>query len=217
MLCRWTRYPVTAMEAWVYLTLSFQRRARFQPNLFHRKEPEGTAKRRDDSGLANLANGTAAQPEPLPDVQEVWFAGCHSDVGGGSVKDNVPHSLGNISLRWMVKQVILSRCGIKFDAKALEKAHIDAPTLVLASSAQQTVEQLWRRTPDAEAVTTSSPSGEGGSEEDMIQRQTSPPGRDVLAATHDQLGAHPLWWIAELMPMKFTWQEAGGRWRNEWR
>jgi len=51
----------------------------------------------------------------------------------------------------------------------------------------------------------------------MIQRQTLPRGRDVLAAIHNQLRAQPLWWILELIPMKLTWQEADGSWGNEWK
>ena len=75
------------------------------------------------SGTPSNVLGTS---EPIPAVQEVWFAGCHSDVGGGSVKDTESHSLANISLRWMVEQVELSQCGIKFDPVALEAVKMDA-------------------------------------------------------------------------------------------
>ena len=171
MLYRWTRYPVIDMESYVHLTWGFQRRARYQPNMFHREVPGGDPKHRDDSEHASLV---PAPPEPLSDVLEVWFVGCHSDVGGGAVEDNAPNSLGNVSLGWMVKQVILSECGIKFDATALEEAKID------------------------------------------IGPQTLPQPQDVLAAIHDQLNAKPLWWILELMPMKFTWQEPDGTWESKW-
>jgi hypothetical protein len=60
-------------------------------------------------------------------VQEAWFAGCHSDVGGGAVED-CP-SLTVISLQWMVKQVVISKGGIEFDATALRTTGIDAQTL----------------------------------------------------------------------------------------
>ena len=93
----------------------------------------------------------------------------------------------------MVKQVILSGCGIKFDAKALGKAHIDVP-----------------------AVIASPPPGEGDSGEGMVQGGGGSDMQDVLAAIHDRLTTQPLWWILELLPMKFTWQEEDGRWKNEW-
>ena len=219
----WTRCPTINVRVYVPLTWGFQRRARFQPNLFHHETPEDAAKRKDDPKIASLVNAITSphspehgeitkprrrpglgtkwsivvqrhsshgqhqihgvghrvpsslttlnpergepstasstppwRPEPLPAVQEVWFAGCHSDVGGGAVKDTVRYSLGDISLRWMVKQVILSQCGIRFEAAALRRADIDVSTIVLAGPTQQTVDQLWRRKSEAEAVTISS-------------------------------------------------------------
>ena len=59
--------------------------------------------------------------QPIPTVLEVWFAGCHSDVGGSAAEDK-DHSLADISLRWMIKQIVLSKCGIKFDGAALRRA-----------------------------------------------------------------------------------------------
>jgi len=291
----WTRYPTINVGVYVSLTRGFQRRARFQPNLFHHETPEDAAKRKNDPKIASLVNAITSphspepsettkprrrpgfgtrwsivvqrhsshgqhqirgvgskvpsnlkalnperegpsmtpstppwRPEPLPAVQEVWFAGCHSDVGGAGVKDTVRYSLGDISLRWMVKQVILSQCGIRFDAAALRRADIDVSTIVLAAPAQQTVEQLWRRKSEAEAVTISSgslapPEGDGGGE-DMIRKgkgkdveeQVWPQEEDVLTDTHDKLKSQPWWWFLELMPMKFTRQEADGKWKSKW-
>jgi len=176
--------------------------------------------RKEPSTASSTASGKS---EPLPAVQEVWFAGCHSDVGGGAVEDSVRYSLGDISLRWMVKQVILSQCGITFDAAALRRADIDVSTIVLAGPAQQTVEQLWRRKPETSSGPLS-PSAEDDSGEDMIQKgkekepeaQVWPQDQDVLTDIHDQLKSRPIWWILELMPMKFTWQEADGTWKSKW-
>ena len=166
--------------------------------------------------------------EPLPAVQEVWFSGCHSDVGGGAVRDTVRYSLGDISLRWMVKQVILSHRGIRFDVAALRRADIDISTIFLAGPAQQTVDQLWRRKSEAEAVTISSallaPSGEDGGgggtiprgREKDVEEQVLVQEEDVLTDTHDKLKSQPWWWFLELMPMKFVWQEADGKWKSRW-
>ncbi|KIM31051.1 hypothetical protein M408DRAFT_327943 [Serendipita vermifera MAFF 305830] len=49
------------------------------------------------------------------DVLEVWFAGTHADVGGGEDKDYRVHSLSNISLRWMIREIAMSQCGVLFD------------------------------------------------------------------------------------------------------
>lgn len=34
------------------------------------------------------------------------------DVGGGEDKDERVHSLSNISLRWMIREIARSQCGI---------------------------------------------------------------------------------------------------------
>ena len=163
--------------------------------------------------------------EPLPAVQEVWFAGCHSDVGGGAVKDTVCYSLGDISLRWMVKQVILSQCGIRFDAAALRRADIDISTIFLAYPAQPTVDQLWRRKSEVEAVTISlalpAPPDAGGcmisnGKGKGVEKQVLLQEEDVMTDAHDKLKSQPWWWFLELMPMKFTWQEANGTWKSKW-
>ena len=55
---------------------------------------------------------------PQPDapesqrVEQVWFAGVHSDVGGGYLE----HELGDITLLWMVDRA--RDCGLAFDADA---------------------------------------------------------------------------------------------------
>ena len=169
------------------------------------------------------SSALSEEPKHFPAVQEVWFAGCHSDVGGGAVEDTVRYSLGDISLRWMVKQVRLSDCGIVFDDTALRIADIDITT----NPARRTVEQLWRRESEIETADISSapltPSGEGDSEEDMIrgwkkkdvETQVLSQEPEVLADIHDELeynrsGAWILYRLLEMMPVTFTWQEIDG-------
>ena len=53
------------------------------------------------------------------DAKEVWFAGCHSDVGGGSVANRTRHSLARIPLRWMIRECFACNTGIIFDAGIL--------------------------------------------------------------------------------------------------
>lgn len=42
-----------------------------------------------------------------------------TDVGGGECKDDRVHSLSNISLRWMLREIARSQCGILFDVPRL--------------------------------------------------------------------------------------------------
>ncbi|KAF9817319.1 hypothetical protein IEO21_03579 [Rhodonia placenta] len=94
------------------------------------------------------------------DVLEVWFAGCHCDVGGSAVTDDTKLSLADITLHWMVRQIVLAQCGIVFDREALLLAGIPASPL------------------------------------------------------HDQLWMAPLWWVLEILPTSYNWQEHNGRWHT---
>ncbi|TFK54187.1 hypothetical protein OE88DRAFT_1675662 [Heliocybe sulcata] len=55
----------------------------------------------------------------ITDAKEVWFAGAHCDVGGGSVRNSERHSLARIPLRWMIRECFLANTGMIFDAKKL--------------------------------------------------------------------------------------------------
>jgi len=57
---------------------------------------------------------------PPTDVEEVFFAGAHCDVGGGSVKNGQRHSLARIPLRWMIREIFKLNIGIIFDAHMLK-------------------------------------------------------------------------------------------------
>ncbi|KAJ2923950.1 hypothetical protein H1R20_g13152, partial [Candolleomyces eurysporus] len=113
----------------------------------------------------------------VDDVLEVWFAGCHSDVGGGSVPNTETRNLANISLRWMVREIVASGCGIKFDPAALERASIE---LVVEPNINQ-----------------------------MLMNDT-----DALTQIHDELKRRKLWWLLEMLPMHFSWQDSEGIWRK---
>ena len=171
----------------------------------------------------STASTLLEESEPFPAVQEVWFAGCHCDVGGGAIKDRIHHSLGDISLRWMVKQVVRSGCGIIFDPNALKRADIEISWIGPTGPAQQTAEHLYRGESEFETETVSSLPEEDGSEEGMIYKgkgkddevHSFPGEEDVVADTHDELAFHWSWlWlgytILEYLPVTFTWQEPNG-------
>ncbi|KAB5588367.1 hypothetical protein CTheo_8193 [Ceratobasidium theobromae] len=63
------------------------------------------------------------------DVEEVWFTGAHTDVGGGSVKNGERYSLARISLRWMVRQCFKCNTGIMFHSNLLEDIGLSPETL----------------------------------------------------------------------------------------
>lgn len=154
---------------------------------------------------------------------EVWFSGCHSDVGGGAVDDGVPHSLGDISLRWMVKQVRLSRCGILFDPATVRRAGLDISTVgFLDHTAPVTGEgsvEIGAALSDPQ--TSAGPPGDDGADFfvqegklKVIEERPWFREQDVLACVNDEIKRQPWkWWFLEILPVKYTWQDPDGSWR----
>lgn len=58
----------------------------------------------------------AGSPFVLQDFKKTWFAGCHSDVGGGV---GIEPSLSRYPLDWMVREAC--SCGLKIDMEMYEK------------------------------------------------------------------------------------------------
>ena len=85
-----------------------ERRVKFQPEYrkFDAEEtrdiPLGQAEGKDRCGHPDN-NAT------LPRAKEIWFMGCHSDVGGGNDLDD-QSSLANIPFRWMLREA--EHCGL---------------------------------------------------------------------------------------------------------
>ncbi|KAI0354699.1 hypothetical protein OH77DRAFT_1425794 [Trametes cingulata] len=124
------------------------------------------------------------------DVLEVWFAGCHCDVGGGSVTDDVPHTLARIPLRWMIRECFKMDTGIRFHGELLKTIGLD-PAHLHPSVAE-------RPPPLAPArvymETVAPPLPHTTEEEHEI--------RDALSPVYDQLDLAWYWWVLEFMPMK---------------
>lgn len=62
---------------------------------------------------------TGEMPELCKDLQQVWFAGAHSDVGGGYVD----RTLANIPLLWMARKA--EACGLVLDRDMLNGYTVD--------------------------------------------------------------------------------------------
>ncbi|KAH8114493.1 hypothetical protein DFH11DRAFT_1594792 [Phellopilus nigrolimitatus] len=133
------------------------------------------------------------------DVKEVWFCGWHSDVGGGDVKNNVSSSLADIPLRWMIREVAASQCGIQFDAAMMARlnVHVCLPAPIYFAPA------------------TSAVNGEDPGPQPSAKDATSD-ATDAQQPLHNELRAKPLWWILEVIPLPFTWQDAAGAWHERW-
>ncbi|WP_419806433.1 DUF2235 domain-containing protein [Terriglobus sp.] len=78
-----------------------ERRAAFLPTLWTKSD--GTPRPNDDQ------------------LTQVWFAGVHTDVGGGETESQ----LANITLRWMLDHA--ERCGLRFNEKLVEQCFAPKP------------------------------------------------------------------------------------------
>ncbi|KAI0673865.1 hypothetical protein C8Q78DRAFT_969172 [Trametes maxima] len=158
-------------------------------------------KQRKFERMFNRENGV----QGTTDVLEVWFAGCHCDVGGGSVPDDTPHTLARIPLRWMIRECFKTNTGIRFhgellklvglDPAALHPIVVDRPPPLDPHVAELAVESAAQAVPHT-------------SEEEHELR-------DALCPVYDQLDLAWYWWVLELLPMKQRVQGPGPEYKEQ--
>jgi len=201
-----------------------EHRAMFRPNLFHhptdhcspdtingvqQTPPVLTRLWRGIKGIGNALNpfgvkvlkrrpdtaGSGKAPKFKTNDLEVRFPGCHSDVGGGDTEDiddktgKLNPALANTSLRWMLRQVVANQaqCPVYFDKATLELWNI--PT-----------EDVEAQPLTAEAL----PVTHYFRDEDVRVRKK------------DQLKIRRLWYILEIFPTYYEWQDEQGQWFKQW-
>ncbi|KAJ6519196.1 hypothetical protein C8R45DRAFT_807649, partial [Mycena sanguinolenta] len=172
------------------------------------------------------------------DILEVWFAGCHTDVGGGSVRNHTRHSLARIPRRWMIRECFKADTGIMFNAQRLQWLGLDPSSLypfvlprppplpVWSADKIETIppRKGWLRrvfcsngkkddcyfpmSSELKSTPVEKPAHGTEEEEDL---------RDALQPIHDQLALNPFWWILELIPLIFRYQKRNNQWVTEFR
>ncbi|KAI9058264.1 hypothetical protein FKP32DRAFT_1688725 [Trametes sanguinea] len=207
--------------------LKFDKRAGLQP------KPVSSRRLAEDALNDHISGGT--------DVLEVWFAGCHGDVGGGNVPNNVEVSLSDITLRWMVREVVLAQCGIAFDEAALVRANIPE-SIFRGEGFPLPAQTTFSRHPHQNGFTAdgenasgsntaasqdgSSGGASGGQAAPLTKTEPEPaegtPGdavdsnADALAPLHDMLKSNPTWWLLEIVPTWYKVQQPDGTWKTKW-
>ncbi|KAG7451929.1 uncharacterized protein BT62DRAFT_959841 [Guyanagaster necrorhizus] len=194
-----------------------ERRVRFIPALWHRIHPSTaqlgvqpgempkpqrrrkphSEKTLDEHEQEYEAATVCHQTDTPTDVEEVWFAGCHCDIGGGSVANEVPNSLARIPFRWMIRQCFLLKTGIMFHRELLKNFGIEPSTLY---------PEVKPRPPP---ITSLPPASESNG--DVVCEETEDL-RDALCPLYDQLSLVPAWWILELLPAKVRYQKKDDTW-----
>lgn len=212
-----------------------ERRARFRPNFWCEPTPGREQELDVDEHSikipepgASRENWSYSPPDrDICDVQEVWFAGCHADIGGGSHPNKIRESLSHIPLRWMIKESLLAGSGILFDLRYLKSLGINVKALSEELKAKGHDPNALGFTPEAlkeleadKAVilaphrnlkhihTNNHPSPRLLSHVQRIHENHV----DILAKIFDQLSLVFWWWILELLPLLVTYQKADGNW-----
>jgi len=153
------------------------------------------------------------ESETKTNVEEVWFAGCHCDIGGGSVKNGTRNSLARIPLRWMIRQCFLADTGIMFHKDTLlkvgldpdtlcTKLHLPRPPMIFQDPKVHTIPVPEPAVLDDDrkaVVYTDGDSFLNEEEEDFA---------DALCPMYDQLKLAKFWWILEWCPMKIQYQDS---------
>lgn len=176
-----------------------ERRSKFLPNFYHRSVPTTSVTRGPDGiedpkpAQGAVSGGTDEMFEP--DEKAVWFAGCHTDVGGGSSPDSDVHSLANISLRWMLQEVVRAECSILFDFDAFARWNL--PITIGRGP----------YIPTSQPANQASGSGSGSNQADAL---------DIVQPMHDQLKEVPAWWLLEIVPTSYTYQTPKDKWVTHW-
>ncbi|KZS93571.1 hypothetical protein SISNIDRAFT_441474 [Sistotremastrum niveocremeum HHB9708] len=218
----------TAIRVFRHALSLDEHRVKYIPNTWHRTAPTPTEAARDPQ-KASYASGYNSPHEkmghetrPETDVLEVWFAGCHSDVGGGNQPSEQKGTLSTLTLSWMVHEVMASQCGILFDETYLAQAGI-------AITAQEpTIHPRLLRTSESDNSSrvdhedTPSALHDGTLDNHKLSESNARPGLPSTSGTNevdafsapitDSLKSKPWWWILELLPLRRSWQDENGAW-----
>ncbi|KAG8967983.1 hypothetical protein FRC05_001693 [Tulasnella sp. 425] len=177
------------------------------------------------------------------DVREVWFAGGHTDVGGGSVKNDTTNRLANITLCWMLNEIILATTHILFkdgafsDISAFQlnpsySISLPSPPLTGALASSQShqrdvTDATFVESPIQEGVTKrkSEPSSASHTRDlttatvgntSIVSIKEDAMVKDCAAPAVDALAKFSKWWLLELVPQRHAWQDTHGHWKKGW-
>jgi len=212
-----------------------ERRAKFKANYYHLQRPDdqkGTKpgemprsnqcpwfsrrnKHHKDSKV--LSDEEYDDGPTATDVLEVWFAGCHSDIGGGSVPNGTRNSMARIPLRWMIRQCFLANTGIQFYRKTFKHIGLDPTTLfpfvttrpkALETSASCVAEaKASTHCPDPYQVTFNDQAQASPIAACTFKSEEHEELLDALSPIYDQLEKVKAWWVLEILPLHHLVQD----------
>ncbi|KAJ7490759.1 hypothetical protein FB451DRAFT_1124330 [Mycena latifolia] len=215
-----------------------ERRVKFKPNLWNRPNNKEKSLSVTDQEIlhAQRAHPTrkisqhlmerkySRDRSQLTDIDEVWFAGCHCDVGGGSVDNETEHNLARIPLRWMIRECFKTNSGIMFSSDGLRSLGLDPSTLYphvvsrppalsvgtarirpIPSKKSQATVQTEDLSDFANVASLPPVDPVDRTEEDHDLQ-------DALSPVYDQLNLAWFWWILEFLPVRQRYQRSDNTW-----
>ncbi|KAL2842891.1 hypothetical protein BJY01DRAFT_235827 [Aspergillus pseudoustus] len=152
------------------------------------------------------------------DIDEVWFPGCHADIGGGWEIKSGESSLSYIPLLWMVHNA--QQAGLRLDPKTL--AHFDCVTVDQAAKLQSESTSEGPRDPNnSPAGQGKNPAGSGLEQSPVSCIQDALATSSANGKIHDclQFGNGPSWasvvsWkVMEYLPFRRMDLRDDGTWK----
>ncbi|KAL4070334.1 hypothetical protein J3A83DRAFT_4358565 [Scleroderma citrinum] len=144
------------------------------------------------------------------DVEEVWFAGCHCDVGGGSVANGTRYCLARIPLRWMIRECFKTNIGILFHGSMFKQIGLDPATVYPRIVDRPPA--IYGNVPEPDP---NARSGQADAEDTFVSEEVEDLS-DALSPIYDQLRISPPWWILEVIPQKQQFQkDEDDKWSSE--
>ena len=147
-----------------------------------------------------------------------------TDVGGGSEKDSKEFALSNISLRWMVREIVKADCGFQFDSTAIDQWNIPLEEIRPSIAHELSEATLYVRPTSQNYIGygeelhhSASEKASGGNAANTVSVEESLDTKDAVKKEADQLKKKLLWWILEILPTHHAWQDEHGRWVGRWR
>lgn len=200
------------------------------------RKPKRWASEKEERILRLLEELHAKKEKRATDVEEVWFAGCHCDVGGGSVSNKTRNSLARIPLRWMIRECFKAGTGIMFDCEGLRQLGLDPLTLypfvtprptpipvdnaVIRERPQMSPSWIQRSLsflrnlllPRSVVDIVPAPVNATADEAIPVGTEEEEDLKDALSPMYDQLELQPAWWILEVLPLKLRYQRGDCSW-----
>ncbi|KDQ62964.1 hypothetical protein JAAARDRAFT_202495 [Jaapia argillacea MUCL 33604] len=205
-----------------------------QEDLKKRLEEERKFEREEEEMAWKAANkkDSGRKKKAETDVLEVWFAGCHCDVGGGAVPNSTPNSLARIPLRWMIRQCFIAQTGIQFHGECLKWAGLDPITLHPsvrgrpppippsrdnnADTTPTKGEERHKRASTGGTLVNGSDGEQGDGARDEIgevaKTEEDQDAIDAVCQIYDQLERKWFWWILEWIPLRHRYQNDDDSW-----